>query len=375
MAEAATALVAGWSAGNAAPPDGLTFVAVRMHAENHASVRRLVGGFRFLVSGSNGVLRGSPDLAIPQPAESMLESGQIVDGWIVFLGDGDSRPVLWYADALSRVDWRDAAFALHDESIVPDIQPVDVSAIVAGLTPDAPATAGQSVLAGDWVVTLDEVIEGQAVADRGGAGLKAFVRSQPKAVPGFLAARLTIENASDRPALFPPSAVQIADATGDPWVHILALTPPAPDVSAVLLPGVSFDGWVAFQRAAYNDDGIVDAPAALLRVLPLPLVDEARWIAVEAATTPTASPAATRVPESEGEDWAEGDTAIIADDRVNLRADASRTATVVAELSKGTHVAITGNAVEADGDSWVPVTVEASGQHGYVAAAYLSVEP
>ncbi|CAN0387817.1 unnamed protein product, partial [Phaeothamnion confervicola] len=249
-ADAAAALVAGWNAGNAAPPDGLAVIAVRMHVENRASVRRLMGGFRFLVSGSDGVFRGSPDLAIPQPAEGMVGPGQAIDGWIVSLSDGEPGSILWYADSLAGPDWRDAAWALDAGSALPGIQPVDVSAIAAGVTPDAPAGAGEPVLAGDWVVTLDEIIEGQAVADRGGAGLKALVRIRPQEVPGFLAARLTIVNAGDRPALFSPSAVQIADATGDPWVHILALTPPAPDASVVLLPGVPFEGWVAFQRAA-----------------------------------------------------------------------------------------------------------------------------
>ncbi|MGC4192089.1 MAG: SH3 domain-containing protein [Thermomicrobiales bacterium] len=365
-ADAATALVAGWNAGNATPPDGLTFVAVRMHAENHASVRRLVGSFRFLVSGSDGVFRGSPDLAIPQAAEGMVESGQAIDGWIVFLSDGDPRSVLWYADALSRPDWRDAAFALHVESTVPDVQLAAVSALAAGLTPDAPATAGEPVLAGDWIVSLVEVIEGQAVADLGGAGLQALVRSRPQDVLGFLAVRLTIENASDRPALFSPSAVQIADATGDPWFHIIALTPPAPDASVVLLPGVPFEGWVAFQRAAYNDNGIVDAPAELLRVLPWLQVDEARWIAVHGRTT-TAS-----VPDDDRQEWVVGDIAMIADDRVNLRADASRTGAVLAELAKGTRVRIVGDVVDADGVGWVPVSVEASGQRGFVAASYLT---
>ena len=373
--DAAAALVAGWNAGNAAPPDGLAFIAVRMHVENRASVRRLVGGFRFLVSGSDGVFRGSPDLAILQPAEGMVGPGQAIDGWIVFLSDGEPGAILWYADGLAGPGWRDAAWALDAGSALPGIQPVDVSAIAAGLTPDAPAIAGEPVLAGDWVVTLDEIIEGQAVLERGGAGLRAFARSAPKSIPSWIAARLTIVNVGDRPALFSPSAVQIADETGDPWVHILALTPPSPDASVVLLPGVPFEGWVAFQQAAYNDDGIIDAPAELLRILPAPLADEARWITVQEMTTPPLTPASTSVPDAGDQDWLEGDIAMIADDRVNLRAEASRTGAVLAELAKGTRVRIAGPVTQADGLEWVPVTVEASGQQGYVAASYLAPEP
>jgi len=370
LADAAAALVAGWNTANAAPPDGLSFVAVRVHAENGATVRRLFGSFRFRVSGGDGVFRGSPDLAVPQPAEGMVEAGQTIDGWIVFLSDGDPRAVLWYADAISRPDWRDAAFALHAESVVPDIQPVDVSTIGAGLTPAAPATIGEPVLAGDWIVSLVEVIAGQAVADLAGEGLRRFAQSTPRNIPSWIAARLTIENASDRPALFSPSAVQITDATGDPWAHVLALTPPVPDASVILLPGMPFGGWVAFQQAAYNDKGIIDAPAALLRVLPRPLVDEARWFAVDGVASTT--PVSTRAPDVGGQSWTEGDIAMLSENRVNLRAKASRTGAVLAELAKGTRVRVAGEVVAADGVTWVPVVVEASGQQGFVASSYLT---
>ncbi|MGN6031076.1 MAG: SH3 domain-containing protein [Thermomicrobiales bacterium] len=368
LADAAAALVAGWNTANTAPPDGLAFVAVRVHAENGATVRRLFGSFRFLVSGGDGVFRGSPDLAVPRPSEGMVDSGQAIDGWMVFLSDGDPYPGLWlwYADALPGPDWRDAAFALHPDSTMPVAQPVDGSAIGAGLTPEAPAVVGEPVLAANWIVSLVEVVEGQAVADLAGEELRRFAQSTPRNIPSWIAARLKIENASDRPALFSPSAVQITDATGDPWAHVLALTPPVPDASVMLVPGMPFEGWIAFQQAAYNDKGIIDAPAERLRVLPSPLVDEARWISVGGKA------AATSVPDSEDRDWMEGDLATVSEDRVNLRMEASRTGAILAELAKGTRVRVAGEVVAADGVTWVPVVVEASGQQGFVASSYLT---
>jgi hypothetical protein len=364
FADAAQALVAGWNAANAAPPDGLAHVALRIHAQNLATVRRLFGSFRFLMSGSDGVLRSSPDLAIPQPSEGIVDPQQALDGWMVFLADAGSRPLLWFADGLMTPDWQEGAFALHAESAMPDLPRADRSGIVAGLTPEQPAAPDEPVLAGDWIVSLEEIIEGQAVLDRGGAGVQALARSSPGLIPSWLAVRLTIVNASDHPALFSPSAVQIADETGDPWAHILALTPPAPDASVHLLPGASRVGWAGFQRADYNNDKIFDADDQLLRILPSPLVDEPRWIAL--------SGGATSSPEPSSEDWAAGDMATIAEDRVNLRAEPSRTGAVIAELPQGERVRIEGDVVEADALRWVPVSVVASGKQGYVVADYIT---
>lgn len=69
---------------------------------------------------------------------------------------------------------------------------------------------------------------------------------------------------------------------------------------------------------------------------------------------------------------ASGDAAVVATsgDCLNLRSGPSRTATRITCLAAGTQVTITGEAVEAGGFTWVPVSTPAGS--GWVAAEYLA---
>jgi sortase (surface protein transpeptidase) len=69
-------------------------------------------------------------------------------------------------------------------------------------------------------------------------------------------------------------------------------------------------------------------------------------------------------------DAAEGATATINTDGVNMRAEPSTSADVVEVLASGTTVTITGDSQEADGYTWVPITLD-DGTTGWIAEDFL----
>lgn len=365
--DAARSLITKWNTSNAVPSEGMSFVAVRLTVSNQTNRSRILSSSSFLISGSDGVLRGSPDLAIPQMIDGVLGAGEQRQGWAVFTIDSPESPILWYVDGLRLPDRMEYSLSLSADSRDWNTILVDKSGVAdVRKTPESAAGIGETVIAGDWLVSRDETetLEGQAVLDNGGSGLRALSLSNPEHIEDWLAVKLTITNADDRPAFFSPSATEIANSSGDPWDHILALTPPSPDVSVFLMPGSKFSGWTAFLRTDYGTKGRIYSNAELLRVLLSPLVDSPRWISFGTNSDTTMA--------SDTYSWSAGAIAQVNDDKVNLRATASRTASVVTDLSRGEKVRVDGETVTADGIAWVPITVIASGQKGFVSASYLS---
>jgi uncharacterized protein YgiM (DUF1202 family) len=74
-------------------------------------------------------------------------------------------------------------------------------------------------------------------------------------------------------------------------------------------------------------------------------------------------------------DLAAGDRATVSEDVVNLREAPSTEAEIVAEVTLGDVVIVTGPAEEGDGMTWYPVEVEVTGDSGYVSGAYLKAAP
>lgn len=68
---------------------------------------------------------------------------------------------------------------------------------------------------------------------------------------------------------------------------------------------------------------------------------------------------------------ADGSRATVSTDGVNLRAEPTTSANVVQVLALGTVVTITGNAVDADGYSWVPVSLD-DGTTGWIVADFIT---
>lgn len=201
--DAARSLITNWNISNAVPSDGMSFMAVRLTVSNQTDRSMIFSSSSFLISGSDGVLRGSPDLAIPQMIDGVLGAGEQRQGWAVFTIDSHENPILWYVDGLRLPNWMEYSLSLSDDSKDWNTILVDKSGVAdVGKTPDSAAGIGETVIAGDWLVSMDETLEGQAVLDNGGLGLRALSLSDPKHIKDWLAVKLTITNADDRPAFF-----------------------------------------------------------------------------------------------------------------------------------------------------------------------------
>jgi len=357
----AAALVEETNAENAAAPDGLTYLAVRMTAESLSDGPRAINLSDFAATGTDGILRRPPTIDMPEPAlQGVVDPGDALEGWIPFLVDDLASATLWFDSPLLGGNWADTIFALS-----PTAAPAVVTATAradsdAGADPSRPISIGETVRTGGWEVTVEEVIYDQAVIDG------ADFRLQALGVDGVLnggtmiGIRVSVTNVSPYPAFFSTSALAIAGPDGEPWDHTVTLTPPNPEVSREYLPGASGSGWAAFEIADY-------ASPDLIRVLPFHIGGSPRYIAFVGGSAADADPAETVAPQN----FAAGDTVVIAESSVNLRAEPSSSAEIVAMLSISTELVITGAAQEADGYRWYPVEVIDSGESGFVVQDFI----
>jgi len=72
------------------------------------------------------------------------------------------------------------------------------------------------------------------------------------------------------------------------------------------------------------------------------------------------------------EDESGGTTVYVNSNDVNLRAEPSTSAGVVATYQTGQALTLTGDAVEAEGIRWIPVTNPDDGLSGFISAEFLS---
>jgi hypothetical protein len=141
---------------------------------------------------------------------------------------------------------------------------------------------------------------------------------------------------------------------------VTLLTPPDPDVSGTYYPGGSREGWVLFEQPDTYPDSIV-------RFLPFVTDGDPRYFdfgggGASASAQPT-PPAAT---------VASGAKVTVSEDVVNLRSEPSTSGQVVVELKKGDELTVTGDPIAGDNYQWYPVTVDSTGQTGYIATNFVA---
>lgn len=357
LADEAHATIVAASAGNDQAPAGLVWVLARFTAENISGQRQIINLTDFAATGTDGILRRPPAMICPDPAlQAPVEPGSSTDGWVPLQVNDAGNVIAWFASPfLGGSD--EAWFALSDGASLPAFDAIPADSGI-GTSPDAPAGFNQAVRAGDFDVAVVDHISGQAVFDIGTTGLRALGAHSSGS---WHALRVKATNISNRPAFFSFTALQVADGTGEAWDHILALTPPIPDVAKAILPGATRDGWMAFDQQPW-------ATLDLIRVQPSYIADEPRFIAFGGAPTASSAPKEpTPAP-----DFAPGDEVVLTENRVNLRQDASASAEIIVEMARDTGLTITGEAVDADGYTWYPVEVDGTGEAGYVVADFLA---
>jgi hypothetical protein len=354
LGDAAFSTIVSANAANEAAPEGIVWALAYIVAMNASDRPMVINVTDFAGTGTDGILRRTPAMVAPEPVlQGAVEPGATLEGWVPFQVNDASNVLLWFSSPFLGGSWANAWLALTADASFPTFDPIpDDSGL--GTSPESPAPFGATVRAGDFDVTLLDHISGQAVYDIADFGLQALGVASSGTWHAFW---VRATNISDRPAFFSYTALRIADTTGEPWDHLLALTPPQPDAAREILPGATREGWCAIDLSAW-------ASLDLIQVLPSTQTDDARYITFsgDAAATTPAAPL---------EEFASGDVVELSDTPVNLRTDASTSADVVAELDGTSTLTVTGDKIEADGYIWYPVTVDATGESGFVVANYL----
>lgn len=353
-AEALTTMTAANAANGDAPLD-LQWAIAWLSATNTSDRPMVMNVSDFSACGAEGVLYQSPITMGPDPLlQGSVEPGDTLEGAVPFWIGDLANVMLRFSSPILGGNWADAWFGLTDGASMPSFEPIP-EASQLGTDPAASAPFGQTVRAGDFDVTLMRYVTGQEIYDISPPGTRALGPWDIHNWHGFL---VRVRNISSKPRFFSFVALRIADTTGDPWDHLLALTAPQPDVARELLPGATMEGWASINTQAW-------AELNLIRVQNNHIEGDARYISFERNVS-------TELPEPVL-DLAEGDVVSITTTPLNLRAEPSTTAEIVTELDGTSTLTITGAPVEADGYSWYPVSVDATGESGYVASNYLQL--
>jgi len=376
--DAAAKMVADANSGNPAVQAGLTYLLAKVHARNTGSIAAALNLADFASTGDDGILRRPVSMAVPTPSlQGTVAAGAESEGWIPLAVDNPVNATLWYDSTIISGNWTDAIFAMVDGATIPAFSVGAAPDASLGSDPANPAGLNDTVLAGDWSVTILRTASGEKVYNLSDYRLQALAQSVRSGteIQTWFGVYARITNLTDRAAVFSPNAMELSDPSGDPWDNIMALTAPDPDLSREVLPGATREGWAAFQLRPY-------VTTLDIRVLPSAVADSARYISLDKVgnggtsgasgkgSTPEASAKVTTEPLA----ISTGGTVTVNDSQVNLRKEPTSGSSIVAELSSGAVLQVTGEPVEADGHRWYPVIVVSTGESGYVVQDYITSE-
>lgn len=347
------------TAANAANGDGpldLQWAIAWVAATNTSGTPQVINVTDFAACGADGVLYAPPITDGPEPLlQGAVEAGATLEGAIPFWIGDQGNALLRFSSPFLGGNWADAWFALTAGAAMPTFEPAG-EASTLGTDPSVPAVFGETVRSGDFDVTLQRHVSGQDAFDISPPGTRALGSGDSG---NWHAILTTVRNVANTPRFFSFVALRIADSSGEPWDHLLTLSAPAPDVARELLPGATIEGWQMMETLAW-------ATLDMIRVQNADIVGEARYVTFGEGT------AAAPTPEPVT-DLKEGDVVSITTTPLNLRAEPSTTSEIVTELDGTSTLTITGASVEADGYVWYPVTVDTTGDDGFVASNFLQL--
>jgi hypothetical protein len=364
----AFAMLAETNGYNPETEDGLAYVCVRISAQNTSTIRRVIQMSDFAATGSDGILRRTGPIAIPDPLlGAIVEPGASTEGWIAVMVDDPAVAILWFDSPQTGGNWSDGLFALGEGATVPNAGSLDSASTEAGSEPGAPASFGETVTVGGWEITVDEVLYGSDAWELFDFRTQALGPDNEWITAGA-SIHATVRNLNPFPAFFSSIAFEVSDWDGEPWDQMPTLTV-VNDVSREYMPGATGEGWASFAGLTWTEYN-------LLKVAPVKVGGEARYITF-GGDPPTSTGESEAEPEdetateeaetsSEPLRVVEGDIVETTEDLVNLREEPSTSGEPLRELERGTQLEVAGEQLEADGYTWLPVIVMDSGEFGYV---------
>lgn len=264
--EAVSAVMAA-SPTNLEPRDGSTYVAVSLMARNTGSVPLWLDNDDFALTGDSGLVWRFLGAQPPAPALNLsLAPGESTIGWVAFGVPVEETSLLLLFDSLELSgSWADRVLAVQDGASIADLPQRAAATNQAGSNPAAPATFGAAVVTEQWSIELLDAVSGAPAFDlvdyRSGALGVGDAVGEDGSV--WVALRFRVQNAGagGEAAHFPTNAFVLADASGEPLLDVLTLTPPRPDAAGDYYPGGMREGWVMF-------DVPVGYTAAMVRFAP-----------------------------------------------------------------------------------------------------------
>lgn len=340
---------------NGDAPLDLQWTIAWIRATNTSNRPMAINVSDFSACGAEGVLYQPPLTDGPHPLlQGIVEPGETLEGAVpIWVGDL-SNVLLRFSSPFLGGNWADAWFAMTDGATIPTFDAIP-EASGLGTDPASPAAFGETVRSGDFDVSIMRYITGQELYDISPTGTRALGTAGINDWHGFL---VNVRNVSAKPRFFSFVGLRIADSTGEPWDHLLALSAPAPDVARELLPGATMEGWASINTQPWADLNLV-------RVQNSETENEARYFTFS-ASTPVEIPDPVLGLEP-------GDVVAITMTPLNLRAEPTISSEIVTELDGTSTLTVTGAPVEADDFTWYPVEVDTSGETGFVASNYLQL--
>lgn len=370
----AGAMIASVSDQNNDAPEGLSYILANIAVGNNGEQPLSLSVTDFPVTGTDGVLRRCPSLALPDPPLNvLLGPGEVFSGWVAGLVNDLANVVMLFDPAVSVGPRYAATVALTDGATLPTFDAGNTGSNDAGTSVDAPAGLGEPVRTTSWELTVAESIGVDTfyeISDYRVGALGAPRANGWEGLGSAIGLDVTIRNVDRIPRFFSWTALELTDEQGIPWDHLLAMTQPLPPASVELLPGASATGWYGILLQPW-------ATTSLLRFRGSVIDDDARFISLDGTTGQSSDSDDSATPESDVTDTiveldlAPGDLVQVGDDPLNLRSDASVDGDIVVELDPGTQLAVTGELIEADGYRWYPVEVVDSGETGFIADRFV----
>jgi hypothetical protein len=348
---------------NIAPPDGVGYVVIKLRAQNASERSYDIDPDDFGVTGSTGILyRYSEQQPPDPPLHGTVKAGDALEGWVVAEVPSDEQNLLLVYDSLSITGrWSDCVFALSDGDAIADASKAAKAKNDVGASAGSPAGAGDEAVTSEWAVKLLDVVTGQDVPNLYPASDYRTTALLPGDQPDTWVAlhfQVTNVRAGGAPAFMPATAFQLATADGKAVNDVSILTPPDPDASGTYYPGASRDGWVVFEAPASYGDGVV-------RFLPFFTDTDPRFISYAGGGGGESVPPANT-------SLAAGAKVTVTEATVNLRSEPSTSGEIIVELHEGDALTVTGPAVAGSDYDWYPVTVDATGKSGYIAANFIA---
>lgn len=360
----ATTAVTQASQFNVAPADGIGYVAVKLRATNASTRSYDIEPDDFGVTGASGILyRYSQQQPPDPPLHGTVKAGAALEGWVVAEVPADEKNLLLVYDSLSITgNWSDCVFALSDGAAIADAAKTAKAKNDAGASAGSPAGAGDEVVTSNWAVKLLDVVLGADVPGLFPSSdyrTTALLPADPTDTWVGLHFQLTNVRSGGLSSFLPPTAFQLATSDGKVVNDVTLLTPPVPDASGAYYPGASRDGWVLFEGPANYGDGMV-------RFLPFYTDADPRYVSYAGG-----GGGATSAPPPDTT-LAAGAKVTVTEAVVNLRSEPSTSGEVIVELHQGDALTVTGPAVAGGDYEWYPVTVDATGKTGYIAANFVA---